>query len=287
MASLGHSTLSWCISCRGKVYLSTGVDHQDSDQYCRCQAVTYERQAARQWDTAIAILTHELSNPLTVITAYSDLLLNGTTLNPIQREWVENIRASSERIAALGSGLVSAAHIRSGDVTVNLEPLPIRQAVDWVVAVIATTAASNIFEVEVASEFPEVIANRFRFDQVLRNLLDNAVKYSPPGSRVTIVAQYQPERQRVIIGVSDQGIGIRPEDQERIFSPNERIARAETENIWGVGLGLFIVKELVEMMGGEVWVESELNRGSTFFFSLPAPLAEVVQGQSPNVRECK
>ena len=251
------------------------------------EAITYEYQTARQWDTTIAILAHELHSPLTVIKAYSDLMLSETSLNATQREWLENIRASSDRIAALGSGFVSAAHIRSGDVTGSLETLPIREAIDRTVALTAPTAASHIFEVEVGAELPIVLADRFRFDQVLRNLLDNAVKYSPPGSRVTIVARHQPEGQRLIIGVNDQGIGIAPKDQKRIFAPHERIERVETENIWGAGLGLFIVKELAELMGGEAWVESELNRGSTFFFSLPATSEEVVQGQSQNGGECQ
>lgn len=233
------------------------------------EQITFERQATRQWDTTIAILAHELHNPLTVIKAYSDLMLSETPLNATQREWLENIRVSSDRIAALGSGLVNASHIGPDDVRVSLEHLAVREVADRVVTAFTLSATNHSFEIKIASHLPEVIANRFKLEQVLRNLLDNAVKYSPPGERVTVAAHYQPERQRVVIGVSDQGIGIALEDRERIFSPNERITRGETENVCGVGLGLFIVKELVELMGGRVWVDSELNRGSTFFFSLP------------------
>ena len=233
------------------------------------EQITFERQATRQWDTTIAILAHELHNPLTVIKAYSDLMLSETPLNATQREWLENIRVSSDRIAALGSGLVNASHIGPDDVRVSLEHLAVREVADRVVTAFTLSATNRSFEIEIDSHLPEVIANRFKLEQVLRNLLDNAVKYSPPGERVTVAAHYQPERQRVVIGVSDQGIGIALEDRERIFSPNERITRGETESVCGVGLGLFIVKELVELMGGRVWVDSELNRGSTFFFSLP------------------
>jgi len=233
------------------------------------EQVTYERRTTRQWDATVAILAHELSNPLTVIIAYSDLMLSETPLNSTQRKWMENIRVSGDRIEALGSALVNAAHIGSNDVTVNLERFTVCEAVDRVVTAFTLSATNHSFEVEITSELPEVIGNRFKLDQVLRNLLDNAVKYSPPGTKVTITAHHQPERQRVVIGVGDQGIGIALEDRVRIFSPNERITHSETENIWGVGLGLFIVRELVELMSGKVWLDSELDQGSTFFFSLP------------------
>ena len=233
------------------------------------EQITHERQATRQWDTAIASLAHELRNPLTVIKAYLELMLSETPLTTTQRECLENIRVSSERIADIGSSLVNAAHIRLDDVTVNLERLAVCEVVERVVTGFTMPVTNHSFEVEIASYLPEVIGNRFKLEQVIRNLLENAVKYSPAGKGITIAAHHQPEMQRVVIRVSDQGIGIALEDRERIFSPNERITRAETENIWGVGLGLFIVKELLELMGGEVWVDSELDQGSTFFVSLP------------------
>ena len=200
-----------------------------------------ERKATRQWDTTIAILAHELHDPLTVIKAYSQLMLRETPLTTTQREWLENIQVSSERIAAFGSGLVSAAHIRLDDVTVNFERMAVCEVIDSVVTTFTLSATNHSFELEMPSHLPEVIGNRFKLEQVIRNLLDNAVKYSPAGKGVTIAAHHQPEQQRVVIRVIDQGIG----------------------------LGLFIVKQLVELMGGNVWVDSELDQGSTFFVSLP------------------
>ena len=234
------------------------------------EPVTTEVQKARQWDATIAILAHELHNPLTVIKAYSEMLLAETGLNATQRKWLGNIRTSSDRIAGLGSGLVSAARVQAGNASSDLEHLEVGDAIHRVVDTLTAAASSHSFALEIAPGLPEVIANRFKFEQVLKNLLDNAVKYSPHGGRIIITANYPAERAQVVIGVVDQGIGIALEDQERIFSPNERVARVETENIWGAGLGLFIVKELVELVGGEVWVESGLDRGSSFFFSLPA-----------------
>jgi len=225
--------------------------------------------SARQWNSAIAILAHELNNPLTVIMAYSNLLLNDTALSPTQREWLRNIVSSSEQITDIGSTLGSAARIDPADVHTSLECLGVKQAVDRAAAMIAFIDAGHSFAAEIEAEIPSVMANPFRFNQVMKNLLENAVKYSPQGGRISVAAWHDPENRRVVFKVEDQGIGIASEDQDRIFSPNVRITRAETEGIRGVGLGLFIVKELVEMMGGEIWVESELNRGSAFHFTLP------------------
>jgi two-component system sensor histidine kinase VicK len=120
-----------------------------------------------------------------------------------------------------------------------------------------------------------VIADRDKLAQVLVNLLENAIKYSPQGGVITVSAFHQPEQGRVVVSIADQGIGIAPEDQRSIFSPFQRTRRPETEGITGTGLGLYIVKELLALMRGEIWLKSELDRGSSFFFSLPTGRAQV------------
>ncbi len=117
------------------------------------------------------------------------------------------------------------------------------------------------------------MADGDKLGHVLSNLLGNAVKYSPEGGQITISARHEPERERVVMAVADQGIGIAPRDKKRLFTTFHRIHRTETEGIGGTGLGLYIVKALVELMHGEVWLESKLNKGSTFFFSLPTQKA--------------
>ena len=226
-------------------------------------------QEVQQWATMIGVLAHELYNPLTVIKAYSDLLIFESPLNLIQKKWMDNIRVSVDRMAALGSGLVSTARKRSGDMPVNVDQLKVGESVARVVDDITLTVTDHRIVALIPPDLPPVTANRLWFEQVLRNLLDNAVKYSPLGGPVTVAARVEANRRRMVISVTDQGIGIALEDQARIFLPSERVTRHETETIWGIGLGLFIVKELVNLMEGEVWMESELNGGSTFFFSLP------------------
>lgn len=99
--------------------------------------------------------------------------------------------------------------------------------------------------------------------------MSNAIKYSPGGGRITAGARHLPEQKRVVILVADQGMGIAPEDLKELFARFQRISRPETEGIRGTGLGLYIVKRLIDLMGGDVWAESTVGQGSVFYFSLP------------------
>ena len=114
-----------------------------------------------------------------------------------------------------------------------------------------------------------VVADRDKVRQVLTNLVDNAVKYSPAGGRVSISFKLDASRGRVTTSVSDEGIGIAPSDRGRLFKMFHRVRTAETTTIRGTGVGLHVVKSLVELMGGEVWVRGRRHQGSTFSFALP------------------
>ena len=111
--------------------------------------------------------------------------------------------------------------------------------------------------------------DRDKFGQVVGNLLINAVKYSPNGGRITLSAHNNNEQHRIVVSVADEGIGIGPEDKDLLFTTFHRIQRPETQGIRGSGLGLYIAKEWTEAMGGEIWLESELNEGSTFSVAIP------------------
>jgi len=124
--------------------------------------------------------------------------------------------------------------------------------------------------IDIKNNLPKILVDRDKFAQVIGNLLSNAVKYSPKGGRITLSAYSNPETNSVVVSVADEGIGIDHNDKESLFKTFHRIQRPETMGIRGSGLGLFIVKEWTERMGGEVWLESELNKGSTFFVSVQA-----------------
>ena len=110
-------------------------------------------------------------------------------------------------------------------------------------------------------------ADELRLERILHNLLENAVKYSPDGGKIKVSARLEDDH--MVIGVSDEGIGISLHDQARLFSPFERLAAQRLEGVKGIGLGLLVCRRLVEAHGGRIWVESEPGRGSTFYFTLP------------------
>ncbi len=129
------------------------------------------------------------------------------------------------------------------------------------------------FVLNIEPDLPLAIVDRDKFGQVINNLLENAAKYSPKGGKVTLSAYGDKRRRRVVCSVADEGIGIAVTDRESLFTTFHRIQRPETEGIRGSGLGLYIAKEWTEAMGGEIWLESEVDQGSTFFVAFPAQSA--------------
>jgi signal transduction histidine kinase len=127
--------------------------------------------------------------------------------------------------------------------------------------------------VDIEPGLPKALSDEAKTKQVILNLLSNAIKYSPGGGTIRVSASAVEDGNKVLVRVSDQGIGIAPEDLDRVFETFYRVKNEETYEIRGTGLGLFIVKSLVEGMGGAMGVESELGKGSTFHFTLPATVA--------------
>lgn len=224
------------------------------------------READRIKTNFISIASHELRTPLTVLLGFTELLLRREAPEEKRRDWLERIHRESKRLSAIVDDLLNVSRIQSGRMIVEQQPLDLPEIAKEAVQSVAMNERHSV-----VFDFPEdlspVLGDRDKLTQILVNLVDNAVKYSPQGGKITVAARQEPEK--VIVSVSDQGIGIAPEDQEKLFTTFTRIHRPEVEKIRGTGLGLYIVKALVELMGGEIWVESELGKGSTFFFSLP------------------
>ena len=231
--------------------------------------VTQERETERRRDTFISMLSHELRDPITAMMGFTRMLLDKASLADNEREWLENVHICGRRLNAMTRDLLDVVSIRSGSMTVRLESVNLEQVVDEVLPVIEETYAGPKLLVDVPQNLPVVTADRNRLAQVLVNLLSNAVKYSPKGEEVKVYAYPEPGREKVVIAVKDQGSGISPEEMESIFAPFQRSQRLEKQGINGVGLGLYIVKGLVELMEGKLWLESEVGKGSTFYFSLP------------------
>jgi len=223
-------------------------------------------------DNFVSIASHELRTPLTAITGYSDLLLHRDPPDAIRKKWLKTILDNSQRISAMANDLLNITRIQSGKITLESESLNLLDIVNEQVDMEKEFTDKHEFVVDIESTLPNVVADRDKLSQVVANLLNNAVKYSPDGGRITLSAHHNPSQNCVIVSVADEGIGISPKDIKSLFTTFHRIQRPETHNIRGSGLGLFIAKEWIEAMGGKIWVESELNKGSTFFVTIPMQL---------------
>jgi len=189
-----------------------------------------------------------------------------------------------ERMATLVHDLLDLCRLESGRVQMEVEPASLRTAVEDVVAAMRLQISAKNMDVGVhlPDDLPFVLADSRRLNQILTNLLSNACKYTAAGGRITVRARFlpppQPDSQRypkldtgyIEVAVEDTGIGIAPQDQERVFERFVRLDDPLVEQAGGTGLGLTIVRQLLALQGGQVWLESVLGKGSTFLFALPA-----------------
>lgn len=242
--------------------------------------ITEERETQRRKDAFVAVISHELRDPITAIMGFSRLLLETGNLNATQREWLENIQTCGDRLATITCDMLDVVGLRTGNLMVSQGPADLRPAIDEALLLLGETCGKVECKVDLPSDIPQLQADGTRLLQVLRNLLSNAVKYSPQGGQVRVWAHHEIERGRVVVAVADQGMGIAPQEMEDIFLAFQRSQRPEANGVKGAGLGLYIVKGLVELMQGEVWVESQVGRGSTFYVALP------VWGELARSRQC-
>jgi signal transduction histidine kinase len=242
--------------------------------------VTREREIERRRDAFVAVASHELRTPLTTMVGFAELLLRRDPPEPVRREWLDYIYKGSREMMAVVDELLSVSRIQSGELAIDLESVPLQAVLDEVLAGIRPATDRHEFRVDIPQTVSRVWADRGKLVQVLTNLLDNAVKYSPRGGTVAVSARHEPERRCVVVSVADQGIGIAPADQGRLFTTFYRVPRRETESVRGTGLGLYIVKALMELMQGEVWLESQVGQGSTFFLSLLTGPAREAEGRA-------
>lgn len=219
----------------------------------------------------ISFVSHELKQPMTAIKGYTDLLVKGLAgdLTEMQRSFLEVVRSNVNRMDTMVQELLDISRIEAGRLRLEIGQVALREAVEEAVRVIRQEieAKRQTLEVEIAEPLPPVRADRNRVVQILTNLLSNAYKYTPEEGRIRVTVQ--PDGGFVVCSVSDTGIGIAPEEQERLFTKFFRSQHPAVRNVPGTGLGLVITKNLVELQGGQIWVESEPGKGSTFTFTLP------------------
>jgi signal transduction histidine kinase len=221
----------------------------------------------------VSNVSHELRTPLTAIKGAVDLILREVAgpLTEKQIHYLTRVRSNTQHLAGLINDLLDLSKIESGKIEVKSSLVSMGGLVHEVVETLRPIAVEKGIALEAA--IPEqsimVWADRDKINQVLMNLIGNAIKFTPAHGTVTVSASRNGD-ERVQVSVSDTGPGVPPEEKEKIFDKFYQVGEVDGVKPKGTGLGLAICKALVELHGGRIWVESEMNRGSTFYFTLPA-----------------
>jgi len=231
-------------------------------------------EASRQKSRFLASMSHELRTPLHAILGFSEVLLDrfAGDLTPKQVEHVESIHASGKHLLGLINDLLDLSKIEAGKMVLHPEPCDLPQTLEDALTLVRSEAIRKGVGVglEVAPEVGLIEADPAKLKQILYNLLSNAIKFTPEGGRVTVQGRYLGSL--VEVAVADTGIGIRPEDQKRIFGEFEQVDSAYARQVQGTGLGLPLTRRLVELHGGTLTLQSADGKGSTFTFTLPLRL---------------
>jgi PAS domain S-box-containing protein len=249
------------------------------------QDITRLRELDRMKDEFVSIVSHELRTPLTSIRGSIQLVLGepGSVPDPEHHNLLQIALNNCERLVRIINDILDVSKIESGNLPLQKKAVSVaelvRQSID-VVAVAARNANVQL-EARVPAGIRPVMVDQDRVIQALVNLLSNAVKFAPTGSTVTVAATGS--EHVVTIAVSDQGEGIAPENLNRLFRKFQQLDSSSSRRKGGTGLGLAITKALVEQHGGRIFVDSELNKGTRFSFTLPAATAEESAAVAPVV----
>lgn len=228
----------------------------------------------------VSLVAHELKNPMTSIKGYTELIAAGAVgpVNEMQANFLNTIRTNTDRMANLVSDLNDTTKIEAGRLRLDFKSVEVGELVDEVVRSSKRQIddKKQTVQVELPAQLPKVWGDRTRLAQVLTNLVSNANKYTPESGGLVVGAEATPNHwdpegasQVVHMWVRDNGIGISPEDQQKIFQKFFRSEDPKAREVPGTGLGLNITRSLVEMQGGRIWFESQVQRGSTFHFTVP------------------
>ena len=247
--------------------------------------ITREVEAERAKNEFVSTVSHELRTPMTSVKGYVDLLLMGAvgSLEPQQENFLQKVQSNANRLTKLVNDLLDISRIETGRFELEPEPLSMAERIEEVLEMLLPKVQEKGLALRsvMPASLPNVQADRDRLTQILVNLVGNAYKYTPKGE-VCVYAYVRDEMMHVAI--ADTGIGIAPANQRRIF---ERFFREEsvlTEEVTGTGLGLAITVSLIQLHGGEIFLESELGEGSIFTFTMPLAEGEPTEdvGAAPD-----
>jgi two-component system phosphate regulon sensor histidine kinase PhoR len=237
--------------------------------------ITDIRQTEKMRRDFVANVSHELRTPLSAIEGYSETLLEGALDDKaVCRDFINVIHRHSLRLTQLVEDLLDLSKLESPGYKPEFSPTSLKTLIQQAFLLVEDKAAEKQIHIliDIQESLPLIMADSSSMQQVLTNLLDNAIKYTPNQGRVSIRV-FATEQGKVRIDVQDNGMGIDPKYHHRIFERFYRVDKARSREMGGTGLGLSIVKHIVQLHGGEIWVDSAVNQGSTFSLALdPAPI---------------
>lgn len=231
--------------------------------------ITKHKKLDQLKDDFIGLVSHELRSPLTVIMgAINTVLSEGAYLSEEEtRQLLKDAALESETLSHLLGNLLELSRAQAERLVLHAEAIDVKKVIQEAIEGVQRQSSAHQFVVSAPQKLPPVYADPLRLERIIYNLLENAVKYSPQGGEIKV--SVKPNKEHLVIGVSDRGVGISPADQAKLFAPFQRLEESRPGGTRGVGLGLLVCQRLVEAHGGRIWVESEVGWGSTFFFTLP------------------
>ena len=233
----------------------------------QAQAVEQLERLNRAKSEFVSIVSHEFRTPLTGIQGFSEMMRDEQLSMEEMREYAGDINKDVQRLNRMINEMLDLDRMESGRMTIHREPMDLNAVVDEAVDRVRPNAPNHTLTLDLQPDLPQIQADRDRLTQVASNLLSNADKYSPTGGRITLTTRAQGDQ--LLFDVRDEGLGIPKEALETIFERYSRVDSQATKDIQGTGLGLPIVRQIVQLHGGRVWAESELGRGSVFHVALP------------------
>lgn len=254
-----------------------------------------EKEIDRMKSDFVSAVSHELRTPLTSIREAVALVAEGITgpVNPKQARCLEVALMDVDRLTRIVNDLLNLSKIEAGKMQMHRVPVSFRESVDHVISMLSPQAQRGkvLVNAEIDPDLPQIFADPDQMIQVLTNLLGNALKFTPAGGKISVIAGC-PDGKVVEIRVKDSGLGIPKEDHPKLFQKFSQLDTGLKRRPGGTGLGLVISKEIVQRHGGEIWIESEAGEGATFAYTIPVfneglSVIELVREQVANAKELK